>query len=319
MEPPSREELIAGLEDAELVLRPGDQWHYSNLVFGLLGDVVMRVGGGTYAEILQQRILDPLGLGRTSLAPGDPVAVPYFVHPYSEVALEEADIPLAEPVGAAGWLWSTPSDLARFGMFLADGDERVLARAELDRMARVQTMVDADRWALAWGLGLELYRRGDRVFAGHGGAMPGFLAGLVVQRKERTGAAVLTNTGAGAAPEALALDLAGAVLDALPRTPDRWIPADAVPLELEGILGLWWTEGNQIVLAVRSGRFVAELVDGPPGRNLSTLEPDGTDRWRVVEGRERGELLRAVRGEDGGVEKLYLATYPLTRAPATFA
>jgi len=28
MEPPSREELIAGLEDAELVLRPAEQWHY---------------------------------------------------------------------------------------------------------------------------------------------------------------------------------------------------------------------------------------------------------------------------------------------------
>jgi hypothetical protein len=54
------------------------------------------------------------------------------------------------------------------------------------------------------------------------------------------------------------------------------------------------------------------------GRNVSWLEPDGHDRWRVVEGRERGELLRAVRAEDGTVEKLYFATYPLTRTPSTF-
>ena len=49
-------------------------------------------------------------------------------------------------------------------------------------MARVQTMVDEERWTLGWGLGLELYRRDERVFVGHGGAMPGFLAGLVVHR-----------------------------------------------------------------------------------------------------------------------------------------
>ncbi len=43
-EPPSREELLAGLEDAERVLRPGEAWHYSNLAFGLLGEVVARRG-----------------------------------------------------------------------------------------------------------------------------------------------------------------------------------------------------------------------------------------------------------------------------------
>ena len=129
----------------------------------------------------------------------------------------------------------------------------MLPKAALDRMARPQTMVDEVKWSLGWGLGLELYRRGDRVFAGHGGAMPGFLAGLVVQRAERTGAAVLTNTSAGAGPEALALDLAVAALDALPRTPELWEPAAAIPPELEGVLGLWWTEGEEIVLSMREG------------------------------------------------------------------
>ncbi len=38
----------------------------------------------------------------------------------------------------------------------------------------------------------------------------------------------------------------------------------------------------------------------------------------MVEGRERGELLRIVRDADGVPVRLYLATYPLTRAPATF-
>ena len=80
----------------------------------------------------------------------------------------------------------------------------------------------------------------------------------------------------------------------------------------------WWTEGEEIVLALRRGRFRAELIGGPAGRNVSWLEPDGVDRWRVVDGRERGELLWAVRDDAGVVTKLYFATYPLTRAPSTF-
>ena len=318
MQPPTREKLIAGLEDAEQVLRPGEQWHYSNLVFALLGEIVMRVSGEPYADLLQRRILDPLGLARTTLRPTAPKASPYYVDPYTDMVRDEPDPEVTESTGAAGWLWSTAADLARWGTFLAEGDDTVLPKAALDRMARVQAMVDEERWGVGWGLGLELYRRGDRVLVGHGGAMPGFLAGLVVHRGERTGAAVLTNTGAEAAPAALALDLAVTTLDALPRTPLVWEPAGATPPELDGILGQWWTEGEEIVLALRGGRLQARLIGGTVGRNVSFFEPDGVDRWRAVEGRERGEILRAVRDDDGTVTKLYFATYPLTRAPSTF-
>jgi len=162
-----------------------------------------------------------------------------------------------------------------------------------------------------------MFRRGERVLVGHDGAMPGFLASLLVDRGERTGASVLTNTGAGAGPLALAFDLTVAALDAMPRRPELWAPRET-PAELHGILGQWWTEGSEIVLSYRDGRFKAVLTDGAPGRNVSFFEPDGPDRWRVVEGRERGELLRAARGDDGAVTKLYFATYPMTRAPETF-
>jgi CubicO group peptidase (beta-lactamase class C family) len=317
MQPPSREELIAGLEDAELVLRPGELWHYSNLAFALLGEIVMRVTGESYADVLQRRILDPLGLTRTSLRPDGPRASPYYVDPFADAVHDEPDPEVTESAGAAGWLWSTAADLARWGMFLADGNDAVLPKAALDRMARLQAMVDEERWSMGWGLGLALVRRGDRVLVGHDGAMPGFVAGLLVQRGERTGAAVLTNTGAGAGPLALAFDLAAAALDALPRTAELWVPA-AIPSQLDGMLGQWWTEGSEIVLSLRGGRFRADLTEGAPGRNVSYFEADGPDRWRVVEGREHGELLRAVRADDGTVEKLYFATYPLTRTPATF-
>ena len=220
LEPPTREELLAGLEDAERVLEPGQAWHYSNLAFGLLGEVVARHGAQGYEHGLRESVLAPLGLDATGFDPAGPRATGYYVDPFSDGVTVEPDLPVEGPTAAMGWLWSTVDDLARWGDFLATGRDDVLARASLDEMARVRTMVDHVSWEVGWGLGLGLYRRGDRVYAGHGGAMPGFLAMLLVDRRERTGAAVLANTSAGFAPDTLALDLAEAALETLVRTPD---------------------------------------------------------------------------------------------------
>ena len=316
---PDRAGLLAGLVDAEQVLAPGFRWHYSNLAYGLLGETVARLSDAAYEDVLRERILEPLGLRRTALSPEAPLAQGYLVEPYSDGLRPESQLELPETTAALGQLWSTAGDLARWGAFLASGDDRVLSRATLDEMALVRTMVDQRGWRLGWGLGLELYRRDDRVFAGHGGAMPGFLACIAVERGERVGATVLTNSSAGPDPEALAVDLACLALDAQPAEPEAWRPDGGAPPELEPLLGRWWSEGHELVFSVRGGRFQAQLIGGPPGRDVSWFEPDGDDRWRVAEGRELGELLRVVRGEDGAPARMYLATYPLTREPETFA
>ena len=317
MEAPTREQLLERTTVAEQVLEPGTWWHYSNLAFALLGEVVARAHGGSWDDALAARILEPLGLARTTSAPAEPAARGYFVEPYSDALRLERE-PDFGGAGALGKLWSTTGDLARWGAFLVAGDDRVLAASTLEEMSHVRAMVDHAGWTVAWGTGLELYRRGEHVFVGHGGAMPGHLAGLAVDRKTRIGAAVLTNTGAGAGPEKLALDLAVAAIEALPEETEPWRAGEAPPPALEPLLGPWWTEGHQIVVAWRKGRLEAKLLDGVAGRDTSFFEPDGEDRFRCVEGRERGELLRVVRSADGEVEKLYFATYPLRREPSTF-
>jgi hypothetical protein len=318
MRPPDREELIAGLEDAERVLAPGAHWHYSNLAYGLLGEGVARLRGVTFPEALAERVLDPLGLERTLLQPRSPAARGYFVEPYSGAARLEPDLELTDSTAALGQLWSTVGDLAGWGAFLAAGDERVLARETLDEMSRVAVMADQERWTTGWGLGLGLYRRGDRVVAGHGGAMPGFLAFLGVSRSDAIGAVVLTNTGAGADPQTLGLDLLEATAELLPAESPPWSPGEQPPLDVASLLGRWWTEGDELVVSWRDGRLRAELVGAAVWNRHATFEPEGDDRWRCVEGRERGELLRAVRDERGTVVKLYFATYPCTREPSTF-
>ena len=79
---PDRERFLAGVEDAEQVLPAHHAFHYSNLAYGLLGQVVERVDGRrTGRRSSRERVLDPLGMTRTGLTPADDRALGYQVDP----------------------------------------------------------------------------------------------------------------------------------------------------------------------------------------------------------------------------------------------
>jgi hypothetical protein len=173
-------------------------------------------------------------------------------------------------------------------------------------------------WTLGWGLGIELWRRGERVFGGHTGGFPGFLSIVAYSRRDRIGAVVLTNSGTWSSLSKTGVDLAEAALEELPPAIELWAPEQQPPSEVELLLGRWWSEGSETIFGWRGGKLEARLAAAPAEREPSVFEPDGEDRYRVVSGRERGEVLTVVRDEAGTVVRLYWATYPFTREPETF-
>jgi len=313
---PEAEELLASLPEAEQVLPGSAAWHYSNLAYALLGQVVARIVGKPFREHVEERLLRPLGLSRTTWSFAPPHARPYFVEPYSESVQREPELDLGGKGGESG-LCSTVGDLARWGSVLCDPDDSLLARATVDQMHEVQIMAEPD-WTLGWGLGIELWRRGDRIFGGHTGGFPGFISMLVYSRRERIGAVVLTNSGRWPKATDTGLRLLEAALEELAPAPEPWLPEEAPPGEIAPLLGRWWSEGSEFVFSWRGGRLEARVATAPAERAPSAFEPDGEDRFRTVSGDERGELLRVVRGDGGEVVKLYWATYPFTRAPKIF-
>jgi CubicO group peptidase (beta-lactamase class C family) len=181
-EVPSMEEILAGMASYELVLPAARAHHYSNLAYALLGEVVSRHSGSAYTDYVDERIIVPLGLARTTWQPHDPYAQGYLVDEFAGTVRRE---PHTDPGGVAamGQLWSTVGDLCAWAAFLAGGREGVLDASTVEEMWFPQVMVDPDRWDRGWGLGLELYNRDGRIFGGHGGAMPGHLAGVYVHRE----------------------------------------------------------------------------------------------------------------------------------------
>jgi len=314
LKPPSREELLASMAEAEMVLAPGLAFHYSNLAYALLGEIVARLAGARFEDVASARILTPLGLTRTTWRREEPAARGYFVDPWDERLREEADLE-PDATQAVGGLWSTVDDLARWAAFFCEPDPAVLKPETVAELLDVQVIRDA-QWRYGHGLGLMLLRKGDRVYAGHGGAMPGYLTGVVFSRPEKIGAVVLTSASATAEPEETAMAICEKALELDPPLPEPWEPGEAPPAELAGVPGRWWSEGEEFVFRFRKGRLEAQIPRStlPPG----VFERLDSDVYRTVAGRERGELLRLVRDDSGAVVKLYWATYPFTRSPETF-
>ncbi|HET8595643.1 MAG TPA: serine hydrolase domain-containing protein [Intrasporangium sp.] len=316
LEAPDREAFLAGVDQAEQVLPPHHAFHYSNLAYGLLGQVVERVTGRDWEEVVRERILEPLGMTRTGLVPADDRAFGYQVEPYAGTATVEPLFTL-NATAPLGGLWSTVADMARYAAYVARPDARVVRPETVAEMCRPLILTDPDGWTGGYGLGFGMGRRGERVYVGHGGAMPGYLTGLRVRRKDGVGAIVFANCTSVAEPLALATDLVELVLDHEPSRPPAWRPERPLP-DLAPLLGLWWSEGSPITFFIRDGQLWSRLSEHDP-LSETRYAAEGPDRFRAVDGRERGEVLEVVRGDSGRVERLYFATYAVTRQPLAFA
>ena len=314
---PDVETLVRGFEQAERVHPPHKWWHYSNLVFSMLGELVARVDGRSWQKSLQARILDPLEMRRTTVGLDGSQVQGYYVPPFTDVPVPEPVLDL-RGMAPCGGLASTAEDLARWAAFVADPVAEVLSGDTVEEMCTPQIMIDAERWTTAMGLGFFLQRSGDRTYVGHTGGMPGHVTAVFTDREAGTGAVVLTNSSTPPDIAEWAVTLADHVTEHDPIEPAPWRPGTSVPDELAELLGRWYSEGSAFDFSVRIGRLEARSPLLPKDKPSSVFEKISDDLYRTVAGREAGELLRIGRDESGAVRKLNWATYLVTRAPLPF-
>ncbi|MFI1885086.1 serine hydrolase domain-containing protein [Streptomyces jumonjinensis] len=308
-----RPELADVLGDGTRTHPVGLRHHYSNTGYTVLGSLVAAVRGEPWEEVLRREILEPLALDRTSAAPRTPYADGWAVHPWADVLLPEPaeDLGLMAP---AGQLWSTVGDLCRFALFLAEGDDRVLRASSVREMRTPSAPAESDEWDSAYGLGMQIVRRDGRTLVGHGGSLPGFLAGLWVSVDDGIAAAVLANATSGPLTAVVAADLVGIVAQAEPRIPRPWQPLPEVDQELLALTGLWYWGTYAFSLRLTADRGV-ELQPqlGASRGSRFVAGVDGT--WTGQNGYFAGETLRVVRREDGSVHHLDLGSFVFTREP----
>lgn len=310
--------LLAGLTPEKLAHPPYRVFHYSNLAYGLLGGVLERLTGTSWWELLQSRLLGPLGMTRTSYRAEEPFALGYVVHPWHGTLREEPRTDTGA-MAPAGQLWASTADLARWAAFLADPDPALLAPETVAEMCAPVMMNDLDSWNSGYGLGLELVRGGERVYVGHGGSMPGYLAGMLVHRPSRTAVVTFANAYGfrRGTIGAVTRQLLTEVLDREPDPVRAWRPAAGPPEPaVAELTGRWWFMGREFQATWHAEAEELHVgTAGPGGLAPWRFTRLDADRWRGRSGMNDGETLSVRRDPAGAVRALDIATFVFTRDP----
>jgi CubicO group peptidase (beta-lactamase class C family) len=293
-----------GVSETDVVLGAARRFHYSNLCYGLLGELVAQARGTTWFDAVRTEVLEPLGMSRTTPRPSGAAAQGMAVHPWADVVLAEPEHD-AGVMAAAGQLWATLIDLGRFAAFLLGDTGDVLSAATLEEMGEPAGVdSSAPSWS-AYGLGLQVIRMDGRTLTGHGGSMPGFLAGVFVDREEQTGSVSLTNTTTG--PEPIVFGLLADLRAHEPRVVEAWRPSPA-PVDLSS-LGVWFWGPSPVVLrAVAGGMLHLGPMPGRPGR-ASRFRRTDDGGWVGLDGYYAGERLTIAD------DHLDVGTFIFTRTP----
>jgi len=304
-------DLAAGIDPTKAPFEPGATFHYTNLAFGLLGEVVARLRGSSWSDCVAERILGPLQMTRTSYDAVAPYAQGYSVHPYLNTLTEEPHQDTGA-MAAAGQLWSTVQDLARYASFLVSGHADVLPAETLAEMGTLQAGSLADGLSSGYGLGLRLVAPHQRLLVGHTESMPGFQASLFVDRGRRTGAVVLANSTTGLQSDAIAPALLALLEESEPTLPGPWHPVTEVPAGVEDVVGVWHWGNTGFVFTWYGDEVVVTSLR--TGEERDRFRPVGDGSFVGTSGYHHGERLRVVRDERG-VSHLHVATFVFTRTP----
>ena len=295
------------LTDADRVHAAGRRFHYSNLGYGLLGEVLAEAHGRAWADVVQDEVLAPLGMTRTTPRPSPPAAQGYAVHPWADVVLAEPEHD-AGSMAAAGQLWSTLDDLSALAAFLLGDGADVLAADTLAEMfVPSGGGPDGTGWA-AYGLGVMVAHAGGRTRLGHGGSMPGFLAGVAVDRDAHVGAVSMQNATSGGDPGLLG-DLIEVVAAAEPWVTPPWRPAPSVDEAALALTGPWYWGPAPAFMTLRDG--LLQLTWRDDVERTCRFRPRADGSWVGMDEYYAGETMRPAA--DG--RSFELATFVFTRAP----
>lgn len=168
------DELVQWAFDREPALRfaPGTAWEYSNTNYVLLGMVIERVTGMSYADVLRLRVFEPLSLDMRLALSGDDS--PALVRCYEGSPPVDSSTTHDPSYGwAAGAIVGTPSDLARWIVALYGGE--IVSRPSLVAMTTPSGVTSADVEDYGLGTIIENGDGGGQTLVGHTGGIGGYM------------------------------------------------------------------------------------------------------------------------------------------------
>jgi CubicO group peptidase (beta-lactamase class C family) len=186
-------------------------FRYQNVMYGAAGEVIARASGTSYSEFLRARLFAPLGMTRSypthramaAARDANTSRAHYRIHDTVRVIGEDT----VDALPAAGSVWSTVTDMARWARFLLDSarvnGQRLISARAFAQLFQPQVIVpDAEfypttrltrpHWT-TYGLGWFQQDYAGRFLAFHTGSLDGRTAIIGLVPDAHMGVVVLGN------------------------------------------------------------------------------------------------------------------------------
>jgi CubicO group peptidase (beta-lactamase class C family) len=212
--------LIAALPTTTLVGRPGAQYNYSNIGYGILGMALSRATRKPFVQLMHERIFTPLQMDQTSFE------VPKERLPKLAVGMERGPsgidtvLPKTEHQGRGykipnGGIYSTPNDLARF-MINNMGYNSIL---KTESLAAMQS--EHGPQPNKYGLGFMIFHNHEIYLVGHNGQVAGYTSQFAFEKESKFGVLIMRNYNWGVTDLDKASFILLTKLEKLKKSPDN--------------------------------------------------------------------------------------------------
>src|SRR5262245_43509683 len=240
-------DMIDTFKDEPLEFDPGSKWRYNNSGYFLLGAIIEKVAGKSYADFVKESIFSPLGMTHTFYGDVEPIlagrAAGYSKQ--GESFVNAAYLSMKKPY-AAGSLLSNVDDLALWDASLYT--EKLLTADSKRRAHTAYRLADgtSTRYGYGWGVG----ESDGHPTISHGGGINGFLTEAVRLPDEKVFVALLTNREFEPGPDLLARKLAFRTAGRPLKEP---VAAKLPAASLDALTGVYRVDPNATTTVTREG------------------------------------------------------------------
>ncbi len=197
------QELIETFEDCPINFAPGEQYSYSNSGYILLGAIIEKVTGQSYAEFIQTAIFDKLGMANSFYDGSQIILNRANGYQGEKGNYSNADYISMTHAHAAGALLSTVDDMATWSKSLFGG--KLLSKSSLKKMTNDFVLNNGEH--AGYGFGLAVSKRFGESQIVHGGWINGFRTNAIWLPKQRVYAVILSNS-ADKSPDVISTHIA---------------------------------------------------------------------------------------------------------------
>ncbi len=200
----SSKDIFDRLRYLEMARDYRSAYEYNNLMYAVAGYLAGEVSGLGWEKLVQQSILDPLGMASTNFHVVDSEKAPDHALPYDEEKGIIKRIPFKAlgGIGPAGGINSNLDDMLRYALMLLNkgkyGDRRLVSEAGLKQIQTPQTamgtpMPFSELGYPSYGMGWVIHSYRGHLYVWHNGGINGFYTMLGLLPNDNVGLVILSN------------------------------------------------------------------------------------------------------------------------------